>query len=132
MGLFETLTIPARQVLVAATEAAAGLESHEVDAAHLLVGLLDTPSVVQPVLASYFPHRDRLVAAVGQITLRSADGGSIEALFERLEVEGGDLRYDLAGLDDTSEAASAPADAASWTVTIGVTDDPAPAWDDRP
>jgi len=33
MGLFETLTIPARQVLVAATEAAAGLESHEVDAA---------------------------------------------------------------------------------------------------
>lgn len=75
MGLFETLTIPARQALAAATEVAAAMGSHEVEAAHLLVGLVDTPSVVQAALASRLSQdRDRLLAEVQRITLPSTGG----------------------------------------------------------
>lgn len=75
MGLFETLTIPARHALAAATDVAEAMGSHEVEAAHLLVGLLDTPSVVQCALASRLDQdRERLLAEVQCVTLPSADG----------------------------------------------------------
>src|SRR5581483_1793222 len=72
MGLFETTTIPARQVLAAATGTAAAMGSHEVEAAHLLVGLLDTPSTVQPAIAAQVADREGLVCEVQRVTLPAA------------------------------------------------------------
>ncbi len=73
MGLFETTTIPARQVLAAATGTAASMGSHEVEAAHLLVGLLDTPSTVQPAIAAQVADREGLVCEVQRVTLPAAE-----------------------------------------------------------
>src|SRR5581483_4408607 len=75
MGLFETTTIPARQVLAAATGTAAAMGSHEVEAAHLLVGLLDTPSTVQPAIAAQVADREGLVCEVQRVTLPAAARG---------------------------------------------------------
>jgi len=102
MGLFETLTIPARQALAAATDVAAAMGSHEVEAAHLLVGLLDTPGVIQCALASRLgPDRDRLLADIQRVTLPSADG--------KHPAFGDEVCLVLAAARGISSASSAPA-----------------------
>jgi hypothetical protein len=72
--MFEALTIPARQILASATEAAVGLGSHEVEGAHLLLGFLGTPSALQATVARYLPDHDVLCGEVQRLTLRSASG----------------------------------------------------------
>ena len=72
--MFEVLTVPARQVVAAATEAAVALGSAEVEGVHLLLGFLHTPSVVQQAVREYLPDRDVLRGEVQRLTLRSASG----------------------------------------------------------
>ncbi|MGH8974617.1 MAG: Clp protease N-terminal domain-containing protein [Acidimicrobiia bacterium] len=74
MGLFEGLTVPAKQVLARATEAAAAMGSHEVEGAHLLVGFLDPDTVARLAVKAHLPDRDVVVAAAQRATLASRDG----------------------------------------------------------
>jgi ATP-dependent Clp protease ATP-binding subunit ClpA len=71
---FEQLTIPARHVLAAATEAAQAMGSHEVEGAHLLLGFRDTPGVVRDVVQRYLPDSDGLSRDVERVTLPSTGG----------------------------------------------------------
>lgn len=75
MGLFEGLTVPAKQVLARATEAAASMGSHEVDGAHLILGFLvagDTPA--GQLLAARLPAPSVVAAEVQRLTLPSRNG----------------------------------------------------------
>lgn len=75
MGLFERLTVPAKQVLAAATEAAATMGSQEVEGAHLLIGFLDHDgTAAHSVVRGHLPDRDRAVAEAQRTTLPSRDG----------------------------------------------------------
>jgi ATP-dependent Clp protease ATP-binding subunit ClpA len=75
MGLFEGLTVPAKQVLVRATEAAAALGSNEVEGAHLLVGFLDADATTaQAAVKAHLPDRDVAAVEVKRATLPSRDG----------------------------------------------------------
>jgi ATP-dependent Clp protease ATP-binding subunit ClpA len=58
MGLFEGLTVPAKQVLVRATEAAVAMGSRQVEGAHFFLGFIDADgSAVQRVLSLYLTNR---------------------------------------------------------------------------
>lgn len=75
MGLFEGLTVPAKQVLARATEAAAAMGSHEVEGAHLLLGLLEAGETsAGRLLAERLPDRARVAAEAKRVTLPSRDG----------------------------------------------------------
>jgi ATP-dependent Clp protease ATP-binding subunit ClpA len=75
MGLFEGLTVPAKQVLVRATEAAAAMGSQEVEGAHLLVGFLDADGTdAHSVVKRHLPDRDVAVAETQRATLPSRNG----------------------------------------------------------
>lgn len=75
MGLFEGLTVPAKQVLTRATEAAAAMGSHEVEGAHLLLGFLDCGETsAGRLLAERLPDRARVAAEGKRVTLPSRDG----------------------------------------------------------
>lgn len=75
MGLFEGLSVPARQVLVDATKAASAMGSHEVEGAHLLVGLLDGDGTdAHMALRSHLPERERAMAETRRSTLPSRHG----------------------------------------------------------
>lgn len=67
--MFERLTIPARQVLIAATEVAAAVGSRQVEGVHLLVGFAELSSVVQPTVAEHLPDGDRLRAEARRLSL---------------------------------------------------------------
>ena len=72
--VFEVLTVPARQALVAATETARAMGSRELEAAHFLLGLLDAPGAAQPLVARFLPDRAAVVAEVARVALPSRDG----------------------------------------------------------
>lgn len=76
MGLFEGLTVPAKQVLVRATEAAAAMDAAEVEGAHLLVGVIDADeTATRGLLAAHLPDRAALFTAARQATLPATTGG---------------------------------------------------------